>query len=35
MDTNALKPWLPLLGGELEKPYFAALSRQVDSARAA
>ncbi len=35
MDTNALKPWLPLLGGELEKPYFAGLTQRVDSARAA
>lgn len=35
MDTSALKPWLPLLGGELEKPYFADLTRRVDAARAA
>ena len=34
MDASALKPWLPLLGGELEKPYFAELARQVDAARA-
>ncbi len=35
MDTSALKNWLPLLGEELEKPYFAALCQRVDAARAA
>lgn len=33
MDTTALRLWLPLLGGELEKPYFQELSRRVDAAR--
>jgi len=33
MDTNGLRPWLPLLGGELEKPYFQELSRRVGAAR--
>ena len=32
MDLNALGGWLPLLKGEIEKPYFAALCEQVDAA---
>ncbi len=34
MDAVLPAPWLPLLGGELEKPYFAALRQRVDEARA-
>lgn len=34
MDTSGLNAWLPLLGGELKQPYFAALVNQVDHARA-
>ena len=34
MDLKKLGAWQPLLQGELEKPYFAALSAQVDAAYA-
>lgn len=35
MNVDALNAWLPLLGGELEKPYFKKLTDRVDKARAA
>lgn len=35
MDLSSLGPWLPLLGAEVQKPYFQALIRRVDEARAA
>ena len=33
MDLSPLGPWLPLLEPELQKPYFAELTRRVDEAR--
>lgn len=33
MNTNDLKSWLPLLGSELEKPYFKELAQRVDADR--
>ncbi len=33
MDLSPLGPWLPLLERELQKPYFAELTRRVDEAR--
>lgn len=35
MNTSALGSWLPRLEAELRQPYFQALSRRVDEARAA
>lgn len=32
MDLSALGSWLPLLENELQKPYFADLTRRVDAA---
>lgn len=35
MELSGLERWQPLLGAEMEKPYFAELCRRVDAARAA